>query len=363
MAHFVMILHAAGYWMPRLKPVVLSRLASGRAEIKSFEKRIFNAFIPRNISRPTFAMKTPNANHSRRQFLKAGSAALIGGSVMISGGYLLGARTLGLPLGLQLYSVRDLLPKDYEDTLQQVAALGYREVEAAGFYNHTASEVKQAMRKAGLRCVSSHHPYGDLHERFDEILAFNHELGARYVICSYPGLRNPSKHVQRKANGPAFTLDDWRWNAEQFNVLGEKVSAAGMKFGYHNHTMEFQKQDGVVPYLELLRLTDPAKVTFEMDCGWVVVGGGDPVELLRSYPNRISMLHVKNFKQTSKPHSMTNPPPSAELGEGTIDYSPIFAQAAKTENIRHAFVEQEEFDMPVMQALKIDADYMRKLNA
>jgi sugar phosphate isomerase/epimerase len=308
-------------------------------------------------------MKTLNAIHSRRQFLKAGSAALIGGWMLLHGDNLFAAATLGLPLGLQLYSVRDLLPKDYEDTLQQVAALGYREVEAAGFYNHTASEVKQAMRKAGLHCVSSHHSYDELHERFDEILAFNHELGTRYIICASPGKRAPSQHIESKANGPEFTLDDWRWNAEQFNVLGEKVSAAGMKFGYHNHTMEFQKQDGVVPYLELLRLTDPTKVTFEMDCGWVVVGGGDPVELLRTYPNRISMLHVKNFKQTGKPHFMNNPPTSAELGQGMIDYRPIFAQAAKTGNICHAFVEQEEFDIPVMQALKIDADYMRKLNA
>jgi sugar phosphate isomerase/epimerase len=101
----------------------------------------------------------------------------------------------------------------------------------------------------------------------------------------------------------------------------------------------------------------------EMDCGWVVVGGGNPVELLRRYPKRISMLHVKNFKKTGKPQSVFNPPPSAELGHGMIDYRPIFAQAAKTGNIRHVFVEQEEFDMPSMKALKIDADYMRKLNA
>ena len=80
--------------------------------------------------------------------------------------------------------------------------------------------------------------------------------------------------------------------------------------------------DGVVPYDELMRLTDPSKVTMEMDCGWVVVGGGDPVELLRRYPTRISLLHIKDFKRTSTPLSSMQSPPLAQLGEGTIDYRP-----------------------------------------
>ncbi len=302
------------------------------------------------------------SNHSRRNFLKTITAALAGGSTLFHGDGLFAAATLGLPLALQLYSVRDLLPKDYEGTLQQIAALGYREVEAAGFYNHSAAQVKQAMRNAGLHCVSAHYSYADLHRQFDQILAFNKELGVRYIICSYPGHKDPT-HAEHENGGPKFSLDDWRWNADQFNRIGDKVNAAGMRFGYHNHTMEFQKQDGVVPYLEMLRLTDPAKVTMEMDCGWVVVGGENPVELLKQYPTRISMLHVKDFKKTGQPRSITNPPPSAELGQGMIDYRPIFAQAAKSGNIRHAFVEQEEFDMSPMQALKIDAAYMRKLNA
>lgn len=302
------------------------------------------------------------STYSRRDFLKTVSVALATSSTFLPGESLFAASTLGLPLGLQLYSVRDLLPKDYEGTLQQIAALGYREVEAAGFYNHSASQVKQAMVNAGLHCVSAHYSYDNLHGQLDQILAFNHEIGGRYIICSYPG-KDPSQHRNSKNGGPTFTLDDWRWNADQFNRIGEKVNAAGMKFGYHNHTMEFQEQDGVVPYIELMRLTDPSKVTMEMDCGWVVVGGGNPIELLRRYPKRISMLHIKDFKKTGKPQSVNNPPPSAELGQGTIDYRPIFRQAAKTGNIRHAFVEQEEFDMPPMQALKIDADYMLKLNA
>jgi sugar phosphate isomerase/epimerase len=157
-----------------------------------------------------------------------------------------------------------------------------------------------------------------------------------------------------------MTLDYWRWNAEQFNRMGERVNAAGIKFGYHNHTAEFRAVNGVVIYDELMRLTDSTKVTMEMDCGWVIVGGKNPVDYLERYPKRISMLHVKDFKLSAAPGSDTEPPRSAELGRGTIDYRPIFL-AAKKADIKHAFIEQEQYDMPPMEALKIDAEYMKAL--
>jgi sugar phosphate isomerase/epimerase len=266
------------------------------------------------------------------------------------------AQTLHLPLAIQLYSVRELLPNDYAGTLKQLGSLGYREVESAGYFNHSAAEVKQAMDAAGLKLVSAHYPSNDLHKQFDQIVAFNKELGVQYIICSSPRPKDPAP-----ARGTPFTLDDWRYNADEFNALGEKVQAAGLKFGYHNHITEFHETDGVVPYVELMRLTDPSKVTMEMDCGWVIVGGGNPIELLRAYPTRISMLHVKDFKRSDTPPSNTNRPQVAELGQGTIDYAPILTAAAKTGNIKHCFVEQEAFDVPPMESLKIDADYMRKL--
>jgi sugar phosphate isomerase/epimerase len=292
--------------------------------------------------------------HSRRDFLKAGSASLVCGSSLFHTAKAY-AQTLHLPLALQLYSVRQLLPTDYEDTLKNIGALGYREVEAAGYFNHTAPDVKQAMDKAGLKLVSAHYSSNDLHQQFDKILAFNKELGVSYIICAAPRLKDPSR---QKAE--AYTLDDWRWNADELNAMGEKVNAAGMKFGYHNHINEFHKIDGVVPYAELLRLTDPSKVTMELDCGWVIVGGGDPVEYLRNYPTRITMLHVKDFKRPDTPSNM-NRPEVAELGQGTIDYRPIFQEAAKAGNIKHCFVEQEAFNVAPMESLKIDAEYMRKV--
>jgi sugar phosphate isomerase/epimerase len=299
---------------------------------------------------------------TRRKFLQTSSAALCS-AALLSGKRIL-ASPFGLPIGLQLYSVRELAAKDLPGTLQQIAALGFQEVEAAGYYGHSVKEVSQWLREAGLKMPSAHYSYNDLAKDFDRILAFNKELGVEYLICSFPGIKNPARLTDHsfRAQVQSFTLEDWRWNADEFNKMGAKVKAAGMKFGYHNHTMEFAAQEGVVPFDELLRLTDPSLVTIEMDCGWVMVGGGDAVDYLKRYPKRISMLHVKDFKKTSKPATVVDPPPAAELGTGTADYRPIFAAAQKA-NIRHYFVEQEEFNLPPMESLKIDVEYMKAFKA
>ena len=296
---------------------------------------------------------------TRRQFLATSAAALA--AATLSRRAL--ANPLGLPLGLQLYSVRELLAKDYDGTLKQLAALGFREVESAGFFGKTPDQVKASMSAAGISLVSAHHPFTEWDKSADEIIDYSHQLGIQYIICSFPGIKDPSRLPDKsyKSMITAFNLDDYRYNAEKYNDWGRKVKAAGMKFGYHNHTMEFAAMDGKIPMKEMIRLTDPALVTFELDCGWVTVGGADPVEYLREFPTRISMLHVKDFKPASRPVSVIDPPDAAELGTGTSKYRPIFEEAKKHGNIRHAFVEQEAYDKPVYEALKIDADYFKSL--
>jgi sugar phosphate isomerase/epimerase len=298
---------------------------------------------------------------SRRDFLKA-SATTLATAATFANSPRLYAQPLRLPLGLQLYSVRELLPKDYAGTLKQIGALGYKEVESAGYYHHSAPEVTAAVQDAGLKLVSAHYSSDALHKDFDQILAFEHSLGTANLICSFPG-KDPARLAKATpAEAQKFTLDDFKWNAAEFNKFGEKTAAAGIKFGYHNHTVEFRSTDGTVPFVELMRLTDPAHVTVEMDCGWVMVGGGNPIELLQSFPTRISMLHVKDFQSLPKAGESGEPHP-VELGHGVIDYRPILAAAAKTGHIQHVFVEQEAFTVPPMESLKIDADYMRKLGA
>ena len=292
---------------------------------------------------------------SRRDFVKAGATSLVCASALIESSSIFAA-IKKLPLGLQLYSVRDLLPKDFAGTLKQIGDLGFKEVESAGYYNHSAAEVKQALDDAGLKLVSAHYAHDALSKDIDQIIDFHHQLGVGHIVCSSPG------HAPDHVNAvKGMTLEDWRWNAGEFNKFGEKMAAAGIKLSYHNHIPEFHVTDGVLPYAELMRLTDPAKVTFEMDCGWVIVGGGNPVEMLHKYPKRISMLHVKDFNLADK--NAQGEPKVEEMGLGTVDYRPIFEAASKTGNIEHIFVEQEAFNVPWQQSLKIDADYMRKLGA
>ncbi len=275
---------------------------------------------------------------SRRRFVQLSAGALAAAKFAH-------ANPLGLPIGLQLYSVREVLPKDYLGTLKQIAAMGYQEVEAAGFYDHSADDVKTAMQTAGLKCVSSHYPLGTLKPQIDSILPFAKTVGIQYIVCSSPMHRDPSSKGE-------LSLDDWKWTAGQFNEIATKVKAAGLSFAYHNHVAEFHPTDGTLPYDILLNNTDPAKVSFELDCGWAIVSGQDPVQILKQHSSRIVMLHIKDF--------VDNKPPSVELGKGSIDYKPIIA-AAKGAKIRHCFVEQEEFQGPMMAALAADAKYMQSL--
>src|SRR5664279_4033112 len=204
---------------------------------------------------------------SRRDFLKLASAASVA-TIAFRDALPLTADPLGLPLGLQLYSLRELLPTDFDGTLKAIAAAGYTEVEAAGFYAMSAQDFKQSMGTAGLRCVSAHYPLSMLQPQLESVLGYAKELGLQYVVCSSPSLQDPSR-VKLPPKDPgyheawvnAFTLSDWKWNAEQFNQIGAKVKAYGMHFGYHNHTTEFRKLGKVVPYDELIRLTDPDLVT------------------------------------------------------------------------------------------------------
>jgi sugar phosphate isomerase/epimerase len=281
---------------------------------------------------------------SRRSFLKAAGAVV---AATCAGAEKVAAKPLRLPIGLQLYSVRELLPKDFDGTLRKVAAAGYTEVEAAGYYGLSATEFRRAMDRAGLRCISTHHSMAELVERLDQWTEYGYRLGLDYLVCPSP------MHRDRAATGP-LTLDDWRWAAGELNRIGEKVKAAGMTFGYHNHGPEFGSEGGVVFYDELLRLTDPKLVVFEMDCGWVASAGRNPVDYLSRTPERFPLLHVKDMAkgENGQFHSTV-------MGRGVVDYHPILRAAT---GLKHYFIEQEEFDIDPIEALRLDADSMRKLD-
>lgn len=266
---------------------------------------------------------------------------------------------LGLVPGVQLYSVRQQMSQDFEGTLAAVRKAGYLEVESAALPKKPAAEIRRALDQAGLKCVSSHRSFSDVTRDLDATTEFEKTIGVSYIICPGPGRKNPPASGIKA--GP-LTIDDWKYNAEEFNKTGERLKKAGITFGYHNHWVEFQPVDGKVPYEELLELCEPDKMTFEMDCGWVRVAGQDPVALMKKYPRRFSMFHVKDFHFPPNISFATHEEAKVtELGRGSIDYRPIFAQAGENQKVAHAFVEQEAFDIPWQESLKVDADYLKDL--
>ncbi len=280
---------------------------------------------------------------TRRSFLKVGGAVA---AAACAGAGRMAAKTLHMPIGLQLYSVRDQLAKDLDGTLHKLKAAGYTEVEAAGYYDLTAAQFRQVMDAAGLRCISTHHGLDVLRARLDELIEYGHQLGLDYIVSPSASHRDPA------AKGP-MTLDDWRFSADEMNRIGEKVKAAGMTFGYHNHTPEFGSEGGVVFYDELLRLTDPKLVVFEMDCGWVYAAGCNPAEYLSKTPERFPLLHIKDL--VKEPNGEFHSP---RLGQGKVDNRAIMRAAT---GLKQYFIEQEDYDMEPFEELRLDAEYMRKL--
>lgn len=263
---------------------------------------------------------------------------------------------LGLAPGIQLYSVRDQMAKDFEGTLVGVREAGFLEVEAAALPKRSAADIRKALDNAGLKCVSAHRSFADVTKNLDATIEFEKTVGVTNIICPSPGRRTS------KATGEV-SIDDWKYNSEEFNKTGERLKTAGIKFGYHNHWVEFKPVDGQIPYEVLLSHCEPDKTTFEMDLGWVKVAGQDPIALMKKYPHRFSMFHVKDFRLPSNiSYATAEDAKVTELGRGSIDYRPIFAQAAKNQKITHAFVEQEAFDIPWKESLKVDADYVKKLS-
>jgi sugar phosphate isomerase/epimerase len=206
------------------------------------------------------------------------------------------------------------------------------------------------MDAAGLHCVSAHYTLSLLETQLDSIIDYAKTLGLEYIVCSSSG----GMHRDPAAKGDP-TLDDWRWIAGEFNRIGEKLKAAGLSLGIHNHTPEFATIDGTLVYGELLKLTDPKFVVFEMDCGWVWASGHNPVDYLSKTPERFPLLHIKDMVRGADGKiKMT------VLGKGSIDYAPILRAATGS---KYYFVEQEQFDIEPIEELKQDADYMRRLKA
>ena len=225
-------------------------------------------------------------------------------------------------VGLQLYTVRDAAAKDRPGTLARVAEIGYRDVEFAGYHGRPPQEIRDLLTRYGLRSPSSHIPIAEVRGNWQKALEDAKVIGHEYVTIPWLG------------DSDRGTIDSWKRTASLFNQAAFQAKGAGLKFAYHNHDFEFRTVGGLVPFDVLLAETDPNLVTFEMDIYWVVRAGRDPLEYLRRYPTRFSMLHAKD----------AGPAPKLEMvdvGKGTIDFRTILAEGMKA-GVQHVFVEHDQ---------------------
>jgi sugar phosphate isomerase/epimerase len=243
-------------------------------------------------------------------------------------------------IGLQLYTVRSLMTKDMPGTMAAVAAAGYREVEFAGYFGRTPAEVRQLLDANGLTAPSTHLELADVVERFEATATSAKAIGIRYLTVASLDMRTIK------------TADDWKRMADVFNDVGRRAKAAGLRFAYHNHSVEFRPVDGAVPLDLLISGTDASLVTFELDLFWAMKAGQDPRAYFARHPGRFALVHVKD----------ATPAPASDMtdvGSGVMDWKRIFAAHRKA-GIRHYFVEHDNPADP-MQSIRRSAEYLKTL--
>jgi sugar phosphate isomerase/epimerase len=304
---------------------------------------------------------------TRRQFLGHTSVGVLAtGYLAMSSSSRVDARPLDLPIGLQLYTMRDLLEKDFEGTLQKVGAIGYQEVELFGAQKLTAPELRKVLDAAKLKPISAHYLVNELQTGLDEKIAYAKALGLEYMVCPFPAVQDPSRLKASQADMfkaivKDISLDDYRWCADIFNKVGEQTKKAGLQFAYHNHNLEFRNYGGVNAFDELLKRCDPDLVKIEMDCGWVVAAGHDPVTYLTKHPGRFPLLHIKDMKPGVATTEEIDATRTAEVGKGIIDWKKVFT-AAKQNGLKHYFVEQDHVDGSPFDAIKTSCEFLQKLD-
>ncbi|MET0635254.1 MAG: sugar phosphate isomerase/epimerase [Chitinophagaceae bacterium] len=286
-------------------------------------------------------------NYNRRSFLKVsgGFAAAMALAPMAcnSAQKTMGKSTAG-NFGLQLYTLRDDLPKDPRGVLKQVASFGYKQIEGyegpqGMFWGMGHTGFKQYMDELGMNFISSH---CDINKDFEKKAAEASAIGMKYLICPY--------------KGPQKSLDDYKKFADEFNKKGEICRQNGIRFAYHNHDYTFKLVDGQFPQDVLMQNTDPATVDYEMDIYWVVAAGQDPATWFNKYKNRFRLCHVKD-----RTKGATDAADSTTLGEGSIDYAKILT-VAKDTGMEYYIVEQEKYTGTTpLKATADDAAYMKKL--
>lgn len=258
-------------------------------------------------------------------------------------------------LGVQLYTVRDLLKQDFDGTLSKIASIGYREVELGDFVEQPPKVVRDALSRYGLVAPSTHVPYKNLGENFSKVIENSKIIGNTYVVN--PWVDDDVRNLP----------DGWKRAAGTFNRAGEMSKKAGIQFAYHNHWVEFiPTASGKLPYDILLEECDPDLVKMEMDLCWITAGGQDPLKYFARYPGRFPMVHVKDLKKVPDLDTVrggrfagANMAELTEVGSGIIDWKRVFSHSEQA-GIKHYFVEHDNPKMPI-ESIRISYEYLERL--
>ena len=275
---------------------------------------------------------------SRREFLKNSGTIALGASFFpVMNRH---ADFVSNP-GIQLYTVRDEMMNDAKGTLKKLAELGIKQIESAGskkgyYYGLSPNEMKETCKGLGMTLRSGHI---HLDDKIEQTISDAIVAGQEYLICS-----------SMPSNGQ--TVENYSKVAAAFNKAGALSKKANLKFGYHNHDYEFESDKGKVLYDILLDETDPSLVHMELDLGWVVATGKDPIGYFNKYPGRFPLWHLKDM-DLAKKHS-------TEFGKGGLDIQKLFDNA-KQSGLKYYFIEQEEYSGTPLESMQQNMTYLKKI--
>ena len=246
---------------------------------------------------------------------------------------------LSIPVGLQLYSLREDTAKDFVGVVKAVAAMGYEGVEFAGYGGLTANRLKTLLSDVGLKAAGSHVGFEQLDKELNQVLDFNLALGNHYIVC-------PAAPWELMAEGKA---DDWKAFAQKMSEIGAQAKDQGLQLAYHNHAWEFKTLNGKYALDIFFTNVDPDNVVAELDLGWIFHAGVDPVDYLQKYKGRCPLVHVKDFKQDG---------PQTEVGTGDVDLAGVVAAAPKV-GVEWYIIETEEYNMAPADSVRVGLDNLK----
>jgi sugar phosphate isomerase/epimerase len=318
------------------------------------------------------------SDQSRRTFLMLAAAGVMspsaGCQTMNRGPFF---QSHSAQIGIQLYTLADMLRTDPDGTVAGVARIGYKTVEIPSYLGKTPQQLRELFDRNGLKCTAAHigmNPGTEaapgLRGDLKKLAADMHVLGATHVYA--PSMAIPTDiSLSPNANeGYAFITrvaeamgeDRWKRMAGELTEIGRKLKADSIGFGYHNHNYEFVKVGNRTGFDILVAESDPAFVSFELDVGWAAAAGADPTALFQKYSGRYTAMHMKDIKASTAPNTALKMDPT-EVGFGRLDWKTILPAAYKA-GVRGFYLEQEPpFEKGRMEAAEIGYKYLSTLVA